>query len=44
MSVTKMEQELTRKLDELKMTGLLKDHEMVISGFNVPFKSVTSRS
>ena len=32
MSVTKLEQELTLKLDELKKTGALKDREMVISG------------
>jgi glycine C-acetyltransferase len=32
MSVTKLQQELTIKLDELKKTGSLKDREMVISG------------
>jgi glycine C-acetyltransferase len=32
MSVTKLEQELALKLDELKKTGSLKDREMVISG------------
>ncbi len=32
MSVTKLQQDLTLKLDELKKTGALKDREMVISG------------
>ena len=32
MSATKLEQELTRKLDALKNSGSLKDPEMVISG------------
>ncbi|MHC4105191.1 MAG: aminotransferase class I/II-fold pyridoxal phosphate-dependent enzyme [Planctomycetota bacterium] len=32
MSVTKLQQELTIKLDELKKTGSLKDREMVITG------------